>query len=33
MREPASVDEALAIDRYARSLARDLMPEIAAKAH
>jgi len=32
MREPASVDEALALDRYARSLARDLMPEIAAKA-
>jgi 1-deoxy-D-xylulose-5-phosphate reductoisomerase len=32
MREPASVDEALAMDRDAMSLARDLMPEIAAKA-
>ncbi|HKG00176.1 MAG TPA: 1-deoxy-D-xylulose-5-phosphate reductoisomerase [Xanthobacteraceae bacterium] len=31
-REPASVEEALAIDREARSLARDLVPEIAAKA-
>ena len=33
MREPASVDEALAMDRNTRALARDLMPEIAAKAH
>jgi 1-deoxy-D-xylulose-5-phosphate reductoisomerase len=32
LREPASVEEALAIDHAARSLARDLMPEIAAKA-
>jgi 1-deoxy-D-xylulose-5-phosphate reductoisomerase len=32
MREPASVAEALAIDHTARSLARDLLPEIAAKA-
>jgi 1-deoxy-D-xylulose-5-phosphate reductoisomerase len=32
MREPASVGEALAIDHNARSLARDLLPEIAAKA-
>ena len=28
----ASVDEALAVDRDARLLARDLLPEIAAKA-
>ena len=33
MREPASVDDALTIDRDTRSLARALMPEIAAKAH
>jgi 1-deoxy-D-xylulose-5-phosphate reductoisomerase len=32
MREPASIDEALAVDLNARSLARDLLPEIAAKA-
>ncbi len=32
LREPASVDDALAIDHTARSLAHDLMPEIAAKA-
>ena len=32
MREPASVADALAIDHTARSLARDLLPEIAAKA-
>jgi 1-deoxy-D-xylulose-5-phosphate reductoisomerase len=32
MREPESVGEALAIDHDARSLARDLLPEIAAKA-
>jgi 1-deoxy-D-xylulose-5-phosphate reductoisomerase len=32
MREPQSVDDALAIDHAARSLARDLLPEIAAKA-
>ena len=31
-REPASVDDALAIDHDSRSLARDLLPEIAAKA-
>jgi 1-deoxy-D-xylulose-5-phosphate reductoisomerase len=31
-REPASVEDALAIDQAARSLARDLLPEIAAKA-
>jgi 1-deoxy-D-xylulose-5-phosphate reductoisomerase len=32
MREPESVGEALAIDHDSRSLARDLLPEIAAKA-
>jgi 1-deoxy-D-xylulose-5-phosphate reductoisomerase len=32
-REPGSVDEALAVDHAARSLARDLLPEIAAKTH
>jgi 1-deoxy-D-xylulose-5-phosphate reductoisomerase len=32
MREPASTDEALAIDHNARLLARDLLPEIAVKA-
>jgi 1-deoxy-D-xylulose-5-phosphate reductoisomerase len=32
MREPESVEEALAVDHEARSLARGLMPEIAAKA-
>jgi len=31
-REPASVADALALDREARELARDLLPEIAAKA-
>jgi 1-deoxy-D-xylulose-5-phosphate reductoisomerase len=31
MREPADMEEALAIDHDARSLARDLLPEIAAK--
>jgi 1-deoxy-D-xylulose-5-phosphate reductoisomerase len=30
-REPADVEEALRIDRAARDLARDLLPEIAAK--
>jgi 1-deoxy-D-xylulose-5-phosphate reductoisomerase len=30
--EPASVDDALGVDRLARSLAADLLPEIAAKA-
>lgn len=30
--EPASIDAALAIDHTARSLARDLLPEIAVKA-
>jgi 1-deoxy-D-xylulose-5-phosphate reductoisomerase len=32
MREPASVEEALAVDREARALARELLPEIAANA-
>jgi 1-deoxy-D-xylulose-5-phosphate reductoisomerase len=32
MREPASVDEALAIDHESRLLTRELLPEIAAKA-
>jgi 1-deoxy-D-xylulose-5-phosphate reductoisomerase len=32
LREPASVDDALAIDHGARSLAKDLLREIAAKA-
>jgi 1-deoxy-D-xylulose-5-phosphate reductoisomerase len=32
MREPASVEHALALDDAARTLARDLLPEIAAKA-
>jgi 1-deoxy-D-xylulose-5-phosphate reductoisomerase len=32
MREPESVGEALAIDHDSRSLAQDLLPEIAAKA-
>ncbi|MBX9827082.1 MAG: 1-deoxy-D-xylulose-5-phosphate reductoisomerase [Xanthobacteraceae bacterium] len=32
MAEPQDIDEALAIDRMARSLAHDLMPEIAAKS-
>jgi 1-deoxy-D-xylulose-5-phosphate reductoisomerase len=32
MREPESVADALAIDHAARSLARELLPEIAAKA-
>jgi 1-deoxy-D-xylulose-5-phosphate reductoisomerase len=32
MHEPASVDQALAIDQNARALARDLVPQIAAKA-
>ena len=30
--EPAGIDAALAVDHIARSLARDLLPEIAAKA-
>jgi 1-deoxy-D-xylulose-5-phosphate reductoisomerase len=30
--EPAGIDAALAVDHNARSLARDLLPEIAAKA-
>jgi 1-deoxy-D-xylulose-5-phosphate reductoisomerase len=33
LREPASVEDALAIDHTARSLARSLLPEIAAKAN
>jgi hypothetical protein len=32
MREPASIADALAVDHNSRSLARDLLPEIAAKA-
>jgi 1-deoxy-D-xylulose-5-phosphate reductoisomerase len=32
MREPESAAEALAIDHDSRKLARDLLPEIAAKA-
>jgi 1-deoxy-D-xylulose-5-phosphate reductoisomerase len=32
LREPASVEHALALDDEARRLARDLLPEIAAKA-
>ena len=32
MAEPQDIDEALAIDQMARSLAHDLMPEIAAKS-
>jgi 1-deoxy-D-xylulose-5-phosphate reductoisomerase len=32
LREPASVEDALAIDHTARSLAREALPEIAAKA-
>ncbi|HVY20150.1 MAG TPA: 1-deoxy-D-xylulose-5-phosphate reductoisomerase [Bauldia sp.] len=31
--EPDSIDAAIAIDHVSRSLARDLLPEIAAKAH
>jgi hypothetical protein len=30
--EPAGIDAAIAIDHIARSLARDLLPEIAVKA-
>lgn len=33
MGEPSSLDAALAIDHVARSIALDLLPEIAAKAH
>src|SRR5256714_7106142 len=32
MREPASIADAIAVDHTSRSLARDLLPEIAAKA-
>src|SRR5262245_51351803 len=32
-REPASVEDALSLDAQARALARDLLPEIAAKAY
>ncbi|MBV8510705.1 MAG: 1-deoxy-D-xylulose-5-phosphate reductoisomerase [Xanthobacteraceae bacterium] len=32
LREPQSIDDALSIDHVSRSLARDLLPEIAAKA-
>jgi 1-deoxy-D-xylulose-5-phosphate reductoisomerase len=30
--EPADIDAALAVDHIARCIARDLLPEIAAKA-
>jgi hypothetical protein len=30
--EPAGIEAALSVDHIARSLARDLLPEIAAKA-
>jgi 1-deoxy-D-xylulose-5-phosphate reductoisomerase len=32
MREPASIEEAVAVDHNSRKLARGLLPEIAAKA-
>jgi len=32
LREPEAIADALAVDHTARSLARDLLPEIAAKA-
>jgi 1-deoxy-D-xylulose-5-phosphate reductoisomerase len=32
LREPQSIDDALSIDHVSRSLARELLPEIAAKA-
>jgi len=32
MREPVNVDDAIAVDHNSRSLARSLLPEIAAKA-
>ena len=32
MREPQSIAEALAVDHDSRCLAKDLLPEIAAKA-
>ena len=32
MREPASIDEAIAVDHNSRLLARDLLPQFAAKA-
>ena len=32
MREPTSVDDAIAVDHISRSLARSLLPEIAVKA-
>ena len=31
-RSPTAIDDALAVDHIARTLARDLLPEIAAKA-
>jgi hypothetical protein len=31
MREPTSVDDAIAVDHISRSLARSLLPEIAVK--
>jgi len=32
MREPASIADAISVDHNSRLLARDLLPEIAAKA-
>jgi 1-deoxy-D-xylulose-5-phosphate reductoisomerase len=32
LKEPSRVEDALAVDHAARSLARDLLPEIAVKA-
>ena len=32
MREPGSIADAISVDHNARSIARDLVPEIAAKA-
>ena len=31
--EPETIDAAIAVDHVARSLARDLLPEVAASAH
>jgi hypothetical protein len=33
MNEPDTADAAIAIDHVARTLARDLLPEVAANAH
>jgi 1-deoxy-D-xylulose-5-phosphate reductoisomerase len=32
IKEPATVEDALAVDHIARSIAYDILPEIAAKA-